>query len=300
MMDRERQPMRPDAGSTAASPLTGSGTVSRAARRGLMVLALMVLAGIGPAKACGPDSDGVVGERTYRIRLPAPAPGGDRIGAILFAHGHGGTAAEIMADDDLARAATELGVALIVLQPAPRGWVLPGSPAAVAGEPGDETGYVDQVVADASRRFSIAPRRILVSGISAGGMLVWTPACERGASFGGFAPIAGTSWTPLPRDCPSLPSMPRHIDGTADRVVPLEGRPVRQSRQGNVFLAVALLAGLGGYGPPRRVELDGLDCSLQHNAAGADLALCLHGEGHVYRVRDIVAAWRALAARPGF
>ncbi len=272
----------------------------RRAARGMIVLVLVLLAGVVPAVACGPDTDCVVGDRTYRIRLPVPAPDGDGSGAILFAHGHGGTAAEIMADDELARAASDLGVALIALQSTPRGWALPGSPAALAGERTDETAYVDQVVADASRRFSIVPRRILVSGISAGAMLVWTLACERGASFGGFAPIAGTFWAPLPRDCPSLPSMLRHVHGTADTVVPLDGRPIRQSRQGNVLSAIALFARLGNYMPAHRVEVDGLDCSVQQNAAGAALALCLHGGGHDYRVRDIVAAWRALTSRPGF
>lgn len=266
------------------------------------ILALMILlpGGARPALACGPDTDCVVGDRSYRVRLPAGAPGTEPIGAILFAHGHGGTAAEIMADDELARAAAALGVALIALQASPPGWALPGSPSAPAGGRVDEISYVEGVVADAVRRFSISPRRVMASGMSAGAMLVWHLACVRGQSFAGFAPIAGTFWSPLPAECRSLPVMLLHIHGTADRVVPLEGRAIRQSRQGSVFSAIGLLARVGEYGPARQVRIDALDCSLRRNAAGAELALCLHEGGHDYRVRDIIAAWHAIASRPGF
>lgn len=266
----------------------------------VLAVALLLTGGVTQAVACGAVTDCAVGDRVYRIRLPGGTPANDGIGAILFAHGHGGTAAEIMADDKLARAAAAERVALIALQASPRGWAIPGSPSAAAGGGGDEIGYVERVVADAARRFAIAPRRIMASGMSAGAMLVWNLACERGRSFAGFAPIAGTFWTPLPADCPSLPGMLLHIHGTADRVVPLEGRAVRQSRQGNVFSAIALFASLGGYGPARQIRMDALDCTLRRNPAGAELGLCLHDGGHDYRVGDIVTAWRAIAARPGF
>ncbi|HEV7266130.1 MAG TPA: hypothetical protein VGN83_14595 [Falsiroseomonas sp.] len=261
---------------------------------------LLLLGGAMAAHACGPDTDCVVGQRGYRIRLPDGASGTGGIGAILFAHGHGGTAAEIMADDELGRAAAALGVALIALQASPPGWALPGSPSVPTERRVDELAYVDGVVADAARRFAIMPQRIMVSGMSAGAMLVWNLACERGQYFAGFAPIAGTFWAPLPADCPSLPAILLHVHGTADHVVPLEGRAIRQSRQGSVFSAIALFARLGGHGPARQVRMDALNCALQRNAAGAELALCLHEGGHDYRVRDIVTAWRAIASRPDF
>lgn len=270
--------------------------------RRLAVLALLlalVLSPVMPAASCGPDSDCLVGERSYRIRMPAAAPG--RVGAILFLHGHGGQAADIMGDAELAAAVSGLGLALIAPQSSGIGWRMRRRDSDPAADALFEVEALDRVMDDVVARFAVDRGRVMASGMSAGGMMVWSLACHRAAAYAGFAPIAGTFWSAMPRDCGAPPDWMRHIHGTRDATVPLEGRALRGGAvQGNVFAAIAMFAAAGGYAPPRQAVLDAQDCEIRGNARGAELALCLHEGGHDYRVADIVSAWRGLAAHRGF
>jgi polyhydroxybutyrate depolymerase len=267
-------------------------------RRLLLLLALLAAAP-APARACGPDTDCVVGERSYRIRLPPMPPGGARVGAILFAHGHRDTAANIMAQDELGAAVAGLGLALVAPQSAGPGWALPGGPGGAAPAV-DEVAAIERILADVLARFPVDPQRVMASGFSAGGMLAWTLACRRADLFAGFAPIAGTHWDPVPATCPTGPATVLHMHGRADAVVPLGGRPVREARQGDVSLAVARYASFGGFGPAEPVLEPGLDCTRRRNAAGRLLELCLHDGGHELRAGDVARAWRLLAAARGW
>jgi polyhydroxybutyrate depolymerase len=241
----------------------------------------------------------MVGERSYRIRMPADATG--PVGAILFVHGHGGHASEIMGDEELAAAVTGLGLALIAPQSAGVGWTMRRTAERPASDALVEPAFMDRVLADAASRFPIDRRRVMASGMSAGGMLVWYLACYRRDAYAGFAPVAGTFWSVMPEDCGPPPDWMRHIHGTRDPTVPLEGRVLRGgARQGDVFAAMAMFAAAGGFGPARRETMDGQDCTHRENAAGGVLELCLHDGGHDYRVPDIVSAWRALAAYRGW
>ena len=149
----------------------------------LCLLSCLVLA--TPATACGPDTDCMIGDRFYRIRMPVGHDGAARIGAIIFAHGYRGTAAGVMRSQGLATVASDLGVALIAVKSAGDDWSIPGAPAmgSIAGV--DELAYFDRVVADATARFPIDADRLMVSGFSAGGMMVWTLACHRSQHFAG-------------------------------------------------------------------------------------------------------------------
>jgi len=171
-----------------------------------------------------------------------------------------------------------------------------------AGDALVEPAYVDRMMADVVARFPVDRDRVMASGMSAGGMLVWYLACYQPDNFAGFAPVSGTFWHALPADCRPPPAWLRHIHGTRDPVVPLEGRFLRGGtiRHGNVFQAVAMFAAAAHFGPPRRETQEGLDCTIRDNPEGRRLMLCLHDGEHDYRVPDIVSAWRELAAARGF
>jgi polyhydroxybutyrate depolymerase len=239
----------------------------------------------------------MVGARSYRIRLPPP--GGAPAGAILLAHGYRDTAANMMADAEVADAVMGLGVALITPQSDGLSWNLPGQPG--GRRPGiDDMAFIDAVIADATTRFPIDRRRIMASGFSAGGMLVWNLACYRAGLFAGFAPIAGTFWDPLPEDCPTGPTTILHAHGTEDPTVPLHGRAIRDTRQGDVLEVFRRYAAWGHFGAPVETRLPGLDCTRRRNADGRVLELCLHPGGHDLRAADLVRAWRELAAISGW
>lgn len=264
---------------------------------------LLVLLGpglAGPARACGPDTDCTVGARTYRIRLPpGPLPAGTRVGAILLAHGWRERAATIMDNAELGRAVAALGLALIAPQSVGAAWSLPGTPG--GSDPAiDEAADMARLVDDVTERFPIDRDRILASGMSAGGMLVWNLACRRADLFAGFAPLSGTYWDPVPATCPSGPATILHTHGRADETVPLTGRRIGFARQGNVLVAIGRYAALGHFGPASAFQTGDVACERQRNQDGQVLELCLHPGGHELRAVDVVRSWRELAAIKGW
>ena len=63
----------------------------------MRVLAIFLTTGVlaGPALACGPDTDCMLGDRHYRIAMPE-GQSTDPVGAVVFAHGYRGSAAAVM------------------------------------------------------------------------------------------------------------------------------------------------------------------------------------------------------------
>lgn len=262
----------------------------------LAAIALGICLAAGPAPACGPEIDCAVGERSYRLRLPEGHDGTASLGALVFAHGYKGSAAGTMRSAAVAEAAAALGVAVVALDAAGDDWAIPGVPAHSRLPGVDELAYVDAVLADVAARLPLDRDRVVAAGFSAGGMLVWHLACHRGGAFAGFVPVAGTFWAPLPERCPDPAGSVVHIHGDADPVVPLEGRPIAEARQGDVRAALALYARDGGFGRARAERRGGLDCTVREAASGAVLDLCLFAGGHVLRAEQLTGAWRRLEA----
>jgi polyhydroxybutyrate depolymerase len=244
------------------------------------------------AAACGRDTDCVIGDRSYRIALPDGYDGATPIGAIIFAHGYRGTAAGVMRNKALTALASELGVAFIAAQADGTDWKIPNAPHGANPDGTGELAYFDALIADVTTRFAIDPTRLVASGFSSGGMVVWHLACNRGDRFAGFVPMSGTFWAPVPETCPSGPVNLIHYHGDADPVVPLDGRPIGDARQGDVRKAIELIARIGGY---RRVETEptpGLDCARRANSDGKLLELCLFAGKHQLKAKHLARAWR--------
>lgn len=256
----------------------------------LVVLAIMTAS---PALACGVKTDCQLGERTYRIHMPE-RQGSDPVGAIIFAHGYKGTAAGTMGDKSLLQLADELGVALVAARSTDQDWQLPGRPRQTGNTGEIEFAYFRRLIEELQTRHRIDPGELLMTGFSAGGMLVWNLACHMGGSFAGFAPIAGTFWAPVPKSC-STPIVDLiHYHGTADTMVPLAGRAIADTKQADVSDALALAIKSGGFGAPKPVEAKGLECARRTNAEGRILEFCTHGGGHGYKADYIRRAWRIL------
>jgi polyhydroxybutyrate depolymerase len=265
--------------------------------RRLLSAVLMLLA--APALACGPDSDCPVGGRSYRLYLP-PAAAEGPVGALVFAHGYRGAAANEMRNMALRDLADTLGLALIALQADGRDWALAHAPQAPDRAAAAEAGYVAAVLADAAARAPIDPDRRVAAGFSAGGMLTWTLACEMAGSFAGFVPMSGTFWAPVPDRCPAPAGNLVHIHGTADGTVPLTGRAIGAARQGAVQAALDLYARHGGFGaaaPPRPAP-GGMRCALARNAAGKVLGTCLFDGGHTFSAERLRFGIETVLAAP--
>lgn len=254
----------------------------------LLVALTLVLLGTGPALACGPDTDCAIGERTYRIDLPDGATG-----ALIFAHGYKGTAEGTMRNRGLRAAAHAAGLAFVAADAGEDAdWQIPNVPRNRDNDGSREMTYFDALIDDLVTRHGLRRDQIIMSGFSAGGMVTWELACKRGDRFRAFIPVSGTFWAPIPETCPTRPRALVHVHGMSDPVVPLAGRPIADTHQGDVHDALDLAVRTMGVGPARDIVVDDLDCNEQDAEDGAMLVFCTHPGGHSIR-----SAWLAAALR---
>ncbi len=241
--------------------------------------------------ACGPDTDCMVGKRHYRIRMPENHDGKSKVGAIFFMHGWRGSAAAVMRNKILGETISDMGLALIAPKSRHEDWALPGSP---SGEKPVEIEFFDALTEDVTTRFLIDPARMMASGFSAGGMMVWNLVCDRPDMFAGYAPISGTFWEPMPKTCEGSNVNLVHTHGKKDTMVPLTGRVIADTKQGNVLTALEMYASKGRYADARKFSDGELECTEKHDANGKLLEFCLHPRGHDMRVAYVVRAWEKL------
>ncbi|MEM9146343.1 MAG: prolyl oligopeptidase family serine peptidase [Pseudomonadota bacterium] len=254
----------------------------------------------GQAAACGADTDCLLTidgvERTYRIRMPEGST--SPVGAVLYAHGYKGSAAGAMRNKALAEMANDLGIAMVAAKSAGDDWKIPGVPAETQdGKTTDgaaEFAYFDALLDAMATRYGIDPARVMMTGFSAGGMMTWNLACHRGDRFAGFAPVAGTFWRPVPDTCPSPASSLVHIHGTEDRIVPLSGRPIAQTHQGDVARALAMYTRHGAFGEAVSERRGELACEVRTAPDGRFLDFCLFEGGHSFRISHLRMAWDRL------
>ena len=247
-----------------------------------------------PALACGPDTDCRVGDRTYRIAMPEGHDGTTPVGAVLWSHGYRGSAKGVMRNGSLKRMVHAQGMALIGMQGVNGSWDLPKGPRTMNSTGAAEFAYFEAVIEDAAGRFAIDTNRLVASGFSAGGMMVWNLACKRPDLFAGFVPYAGTYWQEPPASCDMPVTSIVHIHGDKDRTVPLKGRAIRETKQGEVQVSLNHYAAHGGFGPARDFTDGTLSCAEQTNAGGNVLTFCLFPGGHSFRTEYLGFGLRRL------
>jgi polyhydroxybutyrate depolymerase len=189
---------------------------------------------------------------------------------------------------------SNLGAALIALDAGEDDWIIPNAPRHMASDGAEEFAYVDAVLADAGTRFGVDPARVMATGFSAGGMMVWNLACARSDRFAGFAPVSGTFWLEPPATCTGPVANVIHIHGDDDPTVPLDGRAIGPTRQGKVSEAFEMYGDYGGFGPMSYVMRDDLRCEERRNGAGDLLDFCLFSGGHSFRTEFVRFAWERL------
>ena len=236
-----------------------------------------------PASACGPDTDCAVGDRTYRVYLPETE---GPMGAIVYAHGYRGSAEAAMRNPAFEALADELDMAFVALDAGGPDWDLAHTPSNPDREEAREFGYVAAVLDDLGDRIDLDPQRIVATGFSAGGMMTWTLACgdaDVATRFAGFIPLSGTFWAPVPETCDAAPSNLVHIHGTEDPTVPLGGRAIGPTRQGDVVEALAMYRVHGGYaGAEAAAGPDGMTCTRETAEDGHLLEFCTFEGGHSF------------------
>ncbi len=253
------------------------------------------LAGEAP---CGVSAPCEIDSGSYYVALPDISAETDQIGAIIYLHGWKGQANNVVQNSALRNLANELGVALIVPQGVGGSWSYPGSPS----QERDEFRFFGDMLDDLSARFPIDREKILLSGFSMGGSMVWNLACYKGENYAGFAPIAGAFWDPIPETCPSPLTNFYHTHGVEDKTVPMVGRAIGEKwRQSDVFDSLDVWKRQSGlYGTEATpISAGELQCDVW-SGEGKKLELCLHDGGHSMKANWIRRAWLDLANTKGW
>lgn len=247
---------------------------------------------------CGPTTDCLIPEGSYRIRLPTKPPASQPLGAAVYFHGWQQSAEDVMADASLAATTERLGIALVALNGEEKTWSFPSSPT----HHRDDFAYANAVIDDLVRRFPIDRRRLLGAGFSQGASMIWYLACREPRMFAAFAPMSGAFWQPAPDRCAAPLPVLFHLHGLADKTVPLGGREVTPGiRQDSVRDSFTILGGpriLHASEPVRLKGSEDLHLTCERSARQADgglLELCLHPGGHFAVAGWVEHAWRAIA-----
>lgn len=230
-----------------------------------------------------------VASGTYHIALPEnPVAAGEKRPVVLFFHGAGGTGKSALDRASYLRPFVEAGYAVIGANGLTRpgnafgsGWSFrPEGP-----QLRDELAYAHAVLGDAVARFGLDRDRVLVSGFSIGGALVWYLACRDPSLGRAYAPLAGGFWRPHPTRC-NGPVDLLQAHGWQDRTVPLEGRPLRggELQQGDIFEGLQLWRAVNDCKAlrPDAFEIGPVFWQRRWTtcASGRDITLALHPGDH--------------------
>ncbi len=237
-------------------------------------------------RPCGPDAPCRTASGIYHLAFPGDWDGKARLSAVMFFHGHNSSGRNAVSNKSLVKKFAGRGYLLI----APTGTA--GNGRTALGWPAnrrssgrrDDIAFVSEVIADIEKRLPLQRDKILVTGFSSGGSMVWHLACYSFDRFAAYASVAGGLRRPLPDEkCPGGPFRMLHIHGFGDAQVPLEGRGIRDWHQGDVFEGLSVLRKTNGcrsnptdfsvFGQFQCRRWDGCE-------SGATVEFCLHPRGH--------------------
>jgi polyhydroxybutyrate depolymerase len=246
-------------------------------------LGLALLASCTLCVACTPTcEDGLeecfeVAEGRYLAFAPEDANPSDRLNLLIYFHGWSSTAETYAGKDWLRNGSSERDYLLVLPDGIDKTWAHVGSPSTAR----DELAFMDDVLSDVTDRWRISDVRA-VAGFSQGGSMAWDLACYRADDYSAFIPASGGFWEPLPATCEQAVNL-RHTHGTADTVIPLNGRPIGSSEQGNVGSGLDIFKETNGCPEAAdRTESSGtLTCEIWDTCeSGKEVRLCLHGGKH--------------------
>lgn len=243
---------------------------------------------IGPPPCGGTDKPCSVASGEYYVAVPSTPPGPQGYRVFIHLHGWSSSGKSVLSNKQFVEKITGRGYVLI----APNGLINPRGKRDWSVSDGsirprrDEQAFVREAIADVQSRYRLDKNRILLTGFSRGGSMVWDIACQNPEAFAAYAPIAGGFWNPLPATCAG-PVKLFHTHGWTDGTVPLEGRTLGSSGmvQGDIFAGLGLWRTVNGCALPVPAKRSSEGESWTRNwtacSPGTDLRLTLHPGAHV-------------------
>ena len=195
-----------------------------------------------PAVAVGSSAHSITVDgrnRTFRLYRPAKLSLSAPVPLVVMLHGALGSGRQAETGYGWNTAADRHGFVVAYPDGLHRSWAVSADCCGPPANDGvDDVAFIGATVAAVSAKLPVDPDRIYTTGISNGGMLAYRLACET-TTFAAIGVVAGK----LLGQCPSpAPISVIHIHGTADDVVPYDGRPGKLDN--------------GGFGP-FSIKIDG-------------------------------------------
>lgn len=269
--------------------------------RFIILIAMSLLtAGRALALDCGGEADPCkIAGGEYHIAVPSGWQGG---AAVVHLHGYGGTGDKVIRNKDFVERFTARGYAVIAPTALPWHENKPADWALRDGwitYPRNDVMFLRDVLADAVERAGVDPDRVLLTGFSRGGSMVWEVACLAPDFARAYAPASGGFWLPMTADCAG-PVHLLHTHGFADPLVPLEGRTWHNTEfditvsQADIWEGLRLWRRENGC-PSNAAEHDVAEglWRKRWTCESGSLELLLHPGGHSYPMgwTKIVLDW---------
>jgi polyhydroxybutyrate depolymerase len=191
-------------------------------------------------------------DRHYTVHVPPTYDGKQPVPVVIMLHGGGGTGRAAAQETLWGEKADQAGFLAVFPEATPPDLTKPGkfrgnpqtwndgSGRFHAGQKGvDDVGFLDAMLDDLARRFTVDGRRIFVTGFSNGASMTFRVGEELSHRVAAIAPVAGACWCDAPRL--KQPVSLCYITGDADPLNPLEG--------GEPKFAIAA-SGIGGRKKP--------------------------------------------------
>ncbi|MEM8842012.1 MAG: hypothetical protein AAGD47_09580 [Pseudomonadota bacterium] len=249
------------------------------------ILILTLLGFVSPALACGGGQRCEIPGGYYLAQAPSQWDGVTPLPVVIFYHGWNASPEGMMKNAAMVRSINDRGALFVVPYAQTGYWRQIGAGRAEGGR--DELAYTRALLADVTARWPVDQGRMLATGFSRGGSMVWNLACYAGDEFTAFVPIAGGFWNSTPADCPSGPINLRHIHGETDSVVAFDSIGIYNSMP--IPEGMSVLRKLNGCGtdPDETSQGSRYECTNWNSCgSGRALSLCLHPMGH-----SIPAEW---------
>lgn len=162
--------------------------------------------------------------RDYRLYIPAMYTGSTAVPLVLNLHGYTSNAAEQEFYGNLRPIADTANFLIVhpngTIDPqGNRFWNTFGTGSTV-----DDVGFLSNLIDSLGAKYNIDPNRIYSTGMSNGGFMSYSLACERSDKIAAIASVTGSMITPKLNACdPQRPVPVMEIHGTADNTVPYNG-----------------------------------------------------------------------------
>ncbi len=161
--------------------------------------------------------------RTYKLYLPPDVADGTPLPLLIALHGGGGTATQFMRYSGFNDLAESQGFMVVYPDGIERQW---HDGREIVNPNIDDVGFVHTLTAHLQLNYPIDTSHIFATGISNGGFMTITLACERPELFAGVAVITASLPERMRETCAPTPLPVLIMNGTDDPLVPYDGGPV--------------------------------------------------------------------------